>query len=319
MIKVLYLIHKVELPVHEHVIAYLKANGILVDLELLGPAPKDMPRKNVWTKLQDSEFIDELKNKNYNFVVSNTHSKYLSKLYKALKKQTIFIDIEHDLLSNEPEHFLKSTVFTVQDKHTDYCRENDIPFVRCQWPKLDLQVSPCDVEINPWTEAVLIGTTAFNEAIEKKKPFMKRGFHKIWYKKYASDWDQFKNTEELPSCFIGPVGIKHCADNFNFLLTQKSSCFVEFLLLGRTPIIIGDYEVKEELNDFISIVSLAGEDWTFRAMTGVNIQKKINRLREDYSLYKEIRQTLLNDWIHKDYYELPSFKEALYKFVKENK
>lgn len=304
MIKVLYLVHAIELNCHQHIIDKLRFNNIEVRVESLGPAPKDKPNFNVWKNLQDNEYLEELYKENFSFVVSNTHSEYLSKLRNKLVN-TIFIDMEHDLFSEVPTHFEESTIFTFQKKHTEYCKSEGISFIECIFPKFSAEYKKVDLGIDKFSEVFIVGTTAFNKKIKDGKVVFKRGFKKIWYKKYTEDWDILKGTEKLPYEFTGPLGILNCADNFNFLLTVESSSFVEFILLGKLPILL-----SKENKKYGSI---------FDKIDGKSLQPIIKELRNNPDMFKQVNKNMFNMWATKDYFKLPSAGEALLKFIKDNK
>lgn len=316
------MLHRMELDVHNHIIDFLKSKFIKVDIELIGPAPKDNPGFNVWKKYETKSFCDEVVSKKYDFIISNTHSttKSLKKFYMAVKNSVkAFIDMEHDLFSAFPERFEKSIVLTFQDKHSSFCKKKEIPHIRCRWPKLDAEVPKTSFKINDvWSEAVFIGTSALNRDIKEGYPLDKRGFNKIWYKKYKNDWDIPLNVENLPDEFIGPLGIKSCMSVFKFLLTINSSCFVEALLMGGLPILLPTNIVSEKkLNEVLSEVKLKNKALgSIKAITVENLEKKIELLKNN-NFFESVRSCMLKNWVYEDYFNLPKAYEALYKIIME--
>jgi len=274
-----------------------------VDLELVGPAIVGSGI-SVWKKLNDNEYLALIYKNNYDFVISCTHSSCITKLRTKLK-HSFFIDIEHDLFSNKPEHFKESTVFTTQKKHTDYCKYNSIPFVECMFPKFSATYKKIDLDIDKFNEAIIIGTIAFNQKIKEDSPVIKRGFSKIWYKKYINNWKILKGTTALPEEFTGPLGILNCADNFNFLFTIESSSFVEFILLGKIPILLGK---KNKIYGSI-----------FDKIDASHLQPLVKELEHDPKLFIQVNTDMLKHWADTNYFELPSAAEALLTFIKDSK
>lgn len=166
---------------------------------------------------------------------------------------------------------------------------------------------------------MFIGTSAINPMIRSKAPLNKIGFSKVWYKKYLPDWKCPVNSTGLPDIFTGPLGIRHCADNFKFIITQNSSCFVEFLLMGGIPILLPNHmKTSSIFNEILSDVFINKSIGTFKALTVENLQFKLKLLKEDKSLYNRTRQIMLDCWVDAEYFKLPSAAEAICSFIKNN-
>jgi hypothetical protein len=316
-LKILYVLHNTEMPVHEHIFSFLRANDIQVDLVPLGPAPKERPWENVWLPLRKKSYIIDLNKKKYDYIISNTHSSFIKKAWSAVKPKNGFIDIEHDLFSAKPEHFDKTTVFTLQKLHTKFCNDASLPFVRCRPPKVDAPYKKEFVNIDPWREVVLVGSAIFNG----NNPARNLGFDKVWYKKYLNEWDIPEGTFELPESFAGPIGFNCCMDNFKFVVTSQSSCFVEALIMGGLPILLlADVSTHESIGPILSKVNIKKKNIIDMPAIVINdIQNKISMLRESSDLFEEVRQTMLDFWMDSDYSVLPPAHEALLHFIREGK
>lgn len=315
--KILYLLHRVEVPVHKHIIGFLRSKDIIVDVYLIGPGQLG---KNVWSELNSIRYANILRQKRYDFIISNTHSGALKPLFQRVKPRCGYIDIEHDIFSNIPVRFPKSFVFTFQDRHAVFCKKNKIPFIRCRWPKLDVPVENVSLGLDPWKEAVLIGTGSFNKIIEEGKSMHNLGFERLWYKKYLADWKAPFGTKALPDQFNGPIGLNYCLQNFKFVATRHSSAFVETLLMGGLPILLPDLITSEKkITDVVSEVTWDQKDSKiskFLTITTNNLQYKINTLRRFPYLFEITRKQLLDKWVKSDYYLLPPAYEAIYKHIR---
>jgi hypothetical protein len=308
--------HHVEIPVHEHIINFLRSKGIIVDVELIGPAPKDRPRLNVWLKLESADYCKKIQEESYDFILSNTHSTYKSMniFYKNIKPNKGFIDMEHDIFSGIPERFPKSLIIVFQDKHKDFCRRNGKAYIEARWPKLDAPTPKTSLIINSKEEAAFIGTSV----LKNSRILYKSGFKKLWYKKYKSDWGVPMGLLDLPSEFTGPLGIKTCMSVFKFILTTHSSCFVEALLMGGLPILLPLMIKKEnKIDDIISevLIDRVKGLGKIKAITMDNIEQKIKKLNSDVGLFRAVRKELLNCWVSEDYFNLPPAYEVIYKYI----
>ena len=313
--KILYLVHAVELPVQQHIIDFLRSKGYTVDVKTIGPAPISNPQTFVWSELESPSYQRVVNSINYDFIVSNTHSSFLKKFFKAVKPKCSYIDIEHDLFCASPERFPQSVVMACQNKVSNFCTKHNIPFIECQWPKLHVAYMPCELKIDPWYEAVLIGSAIFGKKINVDMC----GFNRLWYKKYTSEWQTPKGLNELPKEFTGPLGIKCCVNVFKFILTVESSCFIEALIMGGLPILLPNSIVEEhKYTDILSHVSLRSKPGVgkFKAITTNNIENKLSKLKNDPHLFKSIHKEMLAEWVRDDYFDLPPAHEAIYNFIK---
>jgi hypothetical protein len=312
--KILYLLHKLELPCHQNIIDNLTKNGCEVDVELIGPAPPSSPWINVWTKINSENFIEECKKNKYDFIVSNTHSSYILSFASKVKPKYGYIDIEHDLFSYRPENFPNSFILTCTEKHSNWCETNERNFTRCRWPKLDAEYTKTTLSINRQTDAIFIGSYVF----KKKKNINKYGFKNLWYKKYQKDDQISPQYKVLPEEFTGPIGIRNFVIS-DFLITQHSSCFVEALMLGLLPIMLPIKTIKvKDIDDILSVVRIANKPGVgdIKAITTENIETKIKLLSDDKILYNDVLAKMKAEWLSASYSSLPSAAEAMWDYIK---
>jgi len=315
--KVLFVTHKVQVPVIQHILDLFENNGIKTVLEIVPEALKASPWKDVWGKFKTKQFYDKTNKACYDYIISNTHSSYIPQFFENVKPKIGFIDIEHDLFSFVPEYGIKeTTIFTFHDKHYEFCLHEEINAVRCKWPLLNVTTPKTTFSaIDKWEDAIFIGSYLFN----KDKDYTLPVFKTIWHKKYRDDDFTFKDMGVLPTEFCGPIGTKLCAEHCNFFITLNSSCFVEALLLGCLPIILPDYIIDEKIySEVLSEVTIKnGPSFieNILAVTTTNLSEKLSILRFDQNLFKETIQSMLNNWVKDDYYTLPDASKALLDFI----
>ncbi len=319
--KILYLIHKVEMPCHQHIVNFLRDQGADVTVETLGPSvqkPSIKGKKrwtDVWEKIRNKKYITNAINNHYDFIVSNTHSSYLKGFYNKVKPKYGYIDVAHDLFNGEPERFPDSMLLACHEKHADWCKKNARIFTNCRWPKLDADFKKTNLSIDVWNEAILIGSYAFDQ---DESPINTHGFNKLWYKRYQKKDVVNKNYLVLPDEFTGPIGMLNCSIA-KFIVTQKSSCFVESLMIGVLPILMPDFiETSEKFNNVLNKVTIKNNPTIgkIHAITTNKIKKKIELLKNE-SVYAKTLSTMRNDWLCKDYFLLPRAHEALFTLMKE--
>lgn len=319
--KILYLIHKVEVPCHQHIINFLRYQGVDVTVKTIGPVVYKLSRNgkkvwtNVWNNIKNKKYINNVINNHYDFIVSNTHSSFLKNFYHKVKPKYGYVDVAHDLFNGIPEHFPNSMVPVFHEKHATWCKKNGRKFIKCRWFKLDADFKRADLSIDVWNEAILIGSYVFNQ---DESPINTYGFDKLWYKKYQKNDVVNKEYLLLPDEFTGPLGILNCSIS-KFIVTQKSSCFVESLIIGVLPILMPDFiETSEKFNNVLDKVTIKknptiGKIYT---ITTNNIKEKIELLKNE-SIYAETLATMRNDWLCKDYFLLPRAHEALFNLMKD--
>lgn len=313
--KILYLIHKLELPCHQYIIDFLIENGVQVVIEPIGPAPAKRPWIDVWSKIKGKAFIDECKKANYDFIVSNTHSSYIASFATQVTPKYGYIDIEHDLFSYRPENFKGSFILACHEKHSNWCEANDRRFARCRWPKLDAPYTKTDLTIDKFKDAIFVGSYVFKKI---NKSINKFGFDNLWWKKYQHSDPVIPGYQTLPPEFDGPIGIR----NFTiakFIITQQSSCFIEALMLGILPIILPAKINKSiKIDDILNAITIKNKPGvgTISAITTDNIQAKINLLKDE-ALYQTTLEKMRADWLCDDYFSLPSAKEAMWNYIQE--
>lgn len=312
--KILYLIHTLEVPCHQHIFNFLRTKGIQIDVKMLGPAPQNKPWMDVWSEIKSKKYHTKINAERYDFIISNTHSSYLRALFNNVKPKYGYIDIEHDLFSGRPERFPESVIFTCHKKHTDWCKNNNRKFVECKWPKLNAEYIPTEFTLDPLSEIIFIGSYRYKNEIKQSY-----GFEKMWYKKYQIVDGTPKGVTPLPDEFTGPLGTINCAKVSKFILTGKSSCFVEALMLGVIPILLkGFINKSEKIDEVLNKVIITDQpDMSFiYAVTVDNLQNKIQLLKSEY-LYKEVLEKMQNEWLPSNYFSLPSAGEAIYNYIKE--
>lgn len=322
--RILFIVLSTAFNIQKHVIDFLEKNGIEVDLKKMYPPKPGYIVENYWKDMWYNKSYHALcKKRNYDFILCNVHSEALGLFYSAVKPKIGLIDIEHDLLSLKPSYaprYGKSAILTFQKHHYNYAKKlGDRSVFNCRWIKLDVEYDYVDYsmfDINKYEDAIIIGGNGIND-----KEFSDGigGFNKLWYKKYLPIWEAPNGTEALPDIFCYPKGIKYCCDACKFIITARSSCYLESLLFGSMPILLSkDLQSEQPVNDMISKVTLHNEPGLkFNAITTTNCGYKVNKLRKDPALFEETRIKLLDEWVVKEYFQLPSAHETIYNFMKK--
>lgn len=327
--KLLYIYTETEHDINEHIINFLKNNGVevtLAPLKLSNSQDADLK------KFVSAEYQKEQNKIGYDFILWAVHSAtswQLRNFQQQVKPKIGHIDLEHDLFVNDlPEHSLvcgKSLLVTFQKRHYDMSIKhlsNGREIINARWPKLDIKYKTLTFsEIDPWNDVILIGTGIWQGKNFANLPLFSP-FRKVWYKKYVNSWT-IKGINSLLDPFTGPSGSKYCADACKFFMTIGSSCYQDALLFGSIPILMPAPIIKQEpIDDIISVVTI--KQWMppgvapFKAITTENLEEKLTCLRNDHSLYKNIHRELFLEWFDSDYFALPTAHEVIWDFIKEN-
>lgn len=327
-IKLLYIFSKSELCVNVHIIKFLQSKNI----EVIPQAIQAVNSYGIDAKqFTNAGFCKRHIFEKYDYILWATHSATMPEFryfQKNVKPRVGFIDIEHDLFANDlPENCLtygKSLLVTFQKRHYENAIKllNDgRSIINAKWPKLSIMYSSISFnDIDRWNDVILIGTGIWNGInIPLDGIFMP--FHKVWYKKYTSDW-HVNGIEMLPEQFNGPIGSKYCTDVCKFFMTMGSSCYQDALLFGSIPILMPGTITKDSMiDDILSQVEV--RLWqppgikSFKCVTTSNLTEKIAFLKNDYDLYKKIQRELFLEWFDEDYYSLPHAYNVIYNFIKE--
>jgi len=319
--RVLFIVGTVVFDVFTHMVDFFQKNGIEVDVKKVVGSKKKGNWKDL--KYNSRNYYNLCRKRNYDFILVNTHTNPLKSFFQAVKPKIGFIGIEHDLLKFPPQifpNYRKSAMLTFQKYDYAYAKKlGDRSVLNCRWTKLDTEYDYVDynmLNINQYEDAIVtsgpgISDKNFSNGID--------GFNKLWCKKYTSGSNVPTGTETLPDIFYYPKGVKYCCDACKFIITARSSIYLEALLFGSMPILLNkDLESESRVNDLISKVALYGRpDFKFNAITTTDCGYKVDKLRNDTTLFEEIRMKLLYQWVEKDYFQLPSTHEAIYNYIRK--
>jgi hypothetical protein len=170
--------------------------------------------------------------------------------------------------------------------------------------------------IDPWKEAVLTASYGLLDYYKINEIDM-FGFERLWFKKHFAHLPTPKGFVETPKYFDGHLGIKYCIDNFKFILTPISSCFIEALLFDRVPILMPQQILKEEkIDDLVSLVSVEHTQSVAKleVITTTNLQNKIKLLRNE-DVYKNVIKRLRSQWWPDASFFKTSLREVLRDYV----
>lgn len=322
--RILFIVGKVVFDVYEHIVDFLEKNEIEVDVKKIGPRKPNETIYNYWKHLRyDKSFHDLCRKRNYDFILSTTHSEALTPFYNAVKPKIGFIDVGHDLLDLAPQPFPKygnSAILTFQKYQYAYSKKlGGRSVFNCRWTKLDMEYDSVDYNtfnVNKYEDAIIISGPGIND---KKFSNGVDGFNKLWCKKYLPTGPIPIGTEALPDIFCYPRGVKYCCDACRFIITARSSCCLEALFFGSMPILVSkDLSSEQPVDDMISKVSLYQQPkFKFNAITTTNCGYKVDKLRKNPALFEEIRIKLLYEWGLENYIQLPSAHETLCNFIKK--
>jgi len=325
-VKILYIVNLGQFEVHKHIIDNLIFNGISVYVEEAGDYQSE--------KFGNVEFQNKHKKEGYDWIISNTHSRYpkVRAFERNVKPKVGFIDLEHDIFYDIPENSIrhgKNYFLAFQNKHYKYGNHIGFKTIKCRWPKLDMSYEDLQFkEIDKENDAIIIGDKLFGGLVTSKKPLQVGGFRQLWYKPFASEpiknipiayFKPVVNAKLLPSQFIGPKGVKYCADASKFIIAAESGCLLEALLFGSLPIMTfhGIVETRKFCN-ILSIVEIPTRPriGKFKAITVENLEWKVAELRKSDKLFKEIHKELFLEWFDEDYFEKPKVKDVILQIIK---
>jgi hypothetical protein len=322
--RILFIVGKVVFDVYKHIVDFLEKNEIEVDVKKIGPRKPNETIEEYWRELRYGKGFHKLcRKRNYDFILSTTHSEALIPFYNAVKPKIGFIDIGHDLLDLTPHPFPnygKSAILTFQKYQYSYSKKlGGRSVFSCRWTKLDMEYDYVDYsmfDIDKYEDAIIIGGPGIND-IEFINGM--DGFNRLWCKTYLPTGKIPTGTKALSEIFCYPRGVKHCCDACKFIITARSSCYLEALFFGSMPILFSkDLSSEQPVNDIISKVSLYRQPkFKFNAITTTNCGYKVDQLRKDPALFEEIRTKLLHEWGLENYVQLPSVHETVYNFIKK--
>jgi len=317
--KLLYIIHTMSETIHSHIVDFLRAKGCHVDLRIHASRAREERSRRI--RIRSAAFAEQCRRESYDAIIMCIHSssRPVRRFQQLVTPRLGYIDLEHDLLAEVPEHGLPEKslgVVSFHTRHHDILNSLGYRAVMARWYKLDATYPSYAMRgAAPMEDAVLIGSSAFDKA----SAFEHRGcFRKVWYKRFnaALDNGPKAGTRLLPEIFDSPRGMRYCADISRFHFTYGSGSYVDSLLFGSIPILYdADFSDERDMNGVVSSIDFAPFGGRSIAVTDTNLPAKMAMLRGDTELYGRTLRILRDRWFPPDYLSLPTTQEAIWSLL----